>query len=236
MINFPASSRRLASVLVAAPLIIAACTTTASETAEPEAVAAVEEASASPVTDAVPVESAASTAETAAWLDIELTDVATAAEPTMPVEREAFLDLELTDAARGATFTLASLAGTVVAIEPMAIWCSNCKAQQNNVKAAYADIADAGVTYISLGIDPGENAGSLAKYAERNDFEWTFVQSPTELSRELSDLFGPQILSAPSTPLIVLDASGEIFTQEWGFHGPERLVEILNEASDSAAA
>ncbi len=60
------------------------------------------------------------------------------------------------------------------------------------------------------------------------------MQSPVELSRELSDLFGPQILSAPSTPLIVLDADGEVFTQEWGFHGPEQLLGILNEASATA--
>ena len=116
----------------------------------------------------------------------------------------------------------------------MAIWCSNCKAQQNNVKSAYPDIADAGVTYISLGIDPGENPDALAKYAERNGYEWAFVKSPTELSRELSDLFGPQILSATSTPLIVLDDNGEIFTQEWGFHDPDRLLGILDEAAEAA--
>lgn len=210
MNRIPPPSRRLLGVLVVAPLIIAACTTTAGETVAPQPV---EEAGASPAQASPQDVSDGPTAETAAWLDIELTD-----------------------AASGETFTLASLAGEVVAIEPMAIWCSNCTAQQNNVKAAYADIADAGVTYISLGIDPGEDPGSLARYAERNGFEWTFVKSPSELSRELSDRFGPQILSAPSTPLIVLDAGGEVFTQEWGFHGPERLLEILQEASGTARA
>lgn len=210
MNRFPSPSRRLLGVLVAAPFIIAACTTTASETTEP----APEEAAAA--TEAAVVETAPESAEEAA------------------PDRAAFLDIELTDAATGETFTLASLAGEVVAIEPMAIWCSNCKAQQNNVKDAYADIADAGVTYISLGIDPGENSDALARYAERNGFEWTFVKSPTELSSELRDLFGPQILSAPSTPLIVLDANGEVFTQEWGFHNPDSLLGILGEAAEAA--
>jgi len=105
-----------------------------------------------------------------------------------------------------------------------------CKAQQDNVKSAYAEIVGAGVRYLSLGIDPSEKPGSLAKYAERRGYEWTFAQSPVEFSRELSDLFGPQILSAPSTPLIVLDAEGELFTQEFGFHGPEKLLGILAEA------
>ncbi len=216
MNRLPSPSRRLLGVLVAAPFIIAACTTAAGETTEPapeETVAATEAATTEATAEATPVADA---------------------EADAGVERAAYLDVELTDAASGETFTLASLAGEVVAIEPMAIWCSNCKAQQNNVKDAYSDIADAGVTYISLGIDPGENEGSLAKYAERNGFEWTFVKSPTEFSRELSDLFGPQILSAPSTPLIVLDANGDVFAQEWGFHDPDSLLGILGEAAEAA--
>ena len=201
-------SRRLLGVLVAAPFIVAACRTDSDSTEPDEATAAATETAVVEAAPDVAVETAA--------------------------ERPAYLDVELTDAATGETFTLASLEGEVVAIEPMAIWCSNCKAQQNNVKEAYSDIADAGVTYISLGIDPGENEDALARYADRNEFGWTFVKSPTELSRELSDLFGPQILSAPSTPLIVLDANGDVFTQEWGFHDPDSLLGILGEAADAA--
>ena len=88
-----------------------------------------------------------------------------------------------------------------------------------------------GIEYISLGIDPGENPEALANYADRRGYEWTFAQSPIEFSRALSDLFGPQILSAPSTPLIVLDANGEIVVQDFGFHGPEALQGILDEAA-----
>jgi cytochrome oxidase Cu insertion factor (SCO1/SenC/PrrC family) len=204
--RLPTPSRRLLGVLVAAPFIIAACTTTSSESPE-----------------ATPSEAAIAT-ETAQSAP------AAALEPTPEPEAAAWLEIELTDAATGETFTLASLAGEVVAIEPMAIWCSNCKAQQDNVKSAYAEIVGAGVRYLSLGIDPSEKPSSLAKYAERRGYEWTFAQSPVEFSRELSDLFGPQILSAPSTPLIVLDAEGELFTQEFGFHGPEKLLDILAEA------
>jgi hypothetical protein len=87
------------------------------------------------------------------------------------------------------------------------------------------------VTHISLGIDPGESAQALAAYAERRGYPWTFVQSPRELSRALVDAFGPQILSAPSTPLIVLDANGEVAAQEFGFHGPDALLDILGEAA-----
>lgn len=143
---------------------------------------------------------------------------------------DAWRDIELFDVGSGASFTLASLEGQVVAIEPMAVWCTNCKAQQDNVKQAYGDIEASEVRHISLGIDPNEDAGTLARYAERRGYEWTFTKSPAELSRSLSDLLGSQVLSPPSTPLIVLDASGEIVISELGFHGPDALLDILREA------
>ena len=208
MIRILSPSRRVMALAMAAPFVVVACSTTASE-----------------VTTEGPDTAAA---ETVAPATLEAPPTTTAepesAEPT-------WLDIELTDAESGQTYTLASLAGGVVAIEPMAIWCGNCKRQQDNVKSAYSEIESSDVTYISLGIDPGENPQQLAKYADKRGYEWTFSQSPLELSRALSDIFGPQILSAPSTPLIVLDPDGEIVVQEFGFHGPEKLLDILEEAT-----
>ena len=208
MIHHYRPSRRAITLLIAAPFIAAACTSAASDGTTDSAAAdgAVEVVAEDTQVPAVETEAPASAAD--AWLDIELTD-----------------------AASGDTFTLASLEGEVVAIEPMAIWCSNCKAQQDNVKSAFADIEAAGVRYISLGVDPNESPGALAKYADRRGYEWTFAQSPTEFSRAINDLFGAQILSVPSTPLIVLDGTGEIVYQDFGFHGPDALVEILDEAA-----
>ena len=201
-------SGRAITLLFAAPFIAVACTSAAdSETSDSAA--------------------ADGTVEVAA----EGTQVPSAETETPISAADTWLDIELTDAASGETFTLASLEGEVVAIEPMAIWCSNCKAQQDNVKSAFADIEAAGVRYISLGVDPNESLGALAKYADRRGYEWTFAQSPTEFSRAINDIFGAQILSVPSTPLIVLDGSGEIVYQDFGFHGPDALVKILDEAA-----
>lgn len=197
----------LLALLLAIPFVAAACTTAAGETPAP----------------AITVEPGATSASATA-------DASAAAEASVEAAGS-WLDLELTDAQTGEAFTLASLAGGVVALEPMAVWCTNCKAQQDNVKKAYAEIEASGVTYISLGIDPGESAEALARYADRRGYPWVFVQSSTELSRALVDEFGPQILSAPSTPLIVLDAEGGLAAQEFGFHGRDALLGILGEAA-----
>jgi cytochrome oxidase Cu insertion factor (SCO1/SenC/PrrC family) len=212
VIRIPTPTRRAIPLLIAAPFIVIACSDGAAD---------------DQATSAPPAASAAAAADPSPDTALEagsLADDTAAADAT-------WLDIELTDAASGETFTLASLKGQVVALEPMAIWCTNCKAQQDNVKEVYAAVQDAGVRYISLGIDPNEDPDSLARYAERREYPWTFSQSSNEFARALSDEFGPQILSPPSTPLIVLDAESNVAVQEFGFHGPEKLLELLSGAA-----
>ena len=213
MTHNPSPAGRWMAILAVAPFVLAACTTAASDDASgvPTALAS-----------AAPSATAASPSSPAAS-PVAPSPLAETVDP--------WLALELTDAATGETFTLASLAGGVVAIEPMAVWCSNCKAQQDDVKRAYKKIADLGVTYLSLGVDPGEDASTLARYADQRGYGWTFSPAPKALSRELRDLFGPQILSPPSTPLIVLDAAGEVVYQGFGFHSPDELLGILADAA-----
>ena len=59
--------------------------------------------------------------------------VTTAPTIAAPVIDAAWAQTELTDAATGQTFRIADLAGKTVIVEPMAIWCVNCLAQQGDV-------------------------------------------------------------------------------------------------------
>lgn len=147
----------------------------------------------------------------------------------------AWRDIELTDVETGDTFTVADLEGSVVAIEPMAVWCTQCKVQNDNFKQAYADLEAAGVHVISLGVEPNERPGALAEYADRRGYDWTFALSPIELSRALADQFTAQVLAVPATPLIVLSPEGEVVFQDFGFHGPESLIEITTAAAETEA-
>jgi hypothetical protein len=53
----------------------------------------------------------------------------------------AWRSAELTDARTGDAFTVNGLEGKLVAIEPMATWCSNCRIQQREAVSALAAIA-----------------------------------------------------------------------------------------------
>jgi len=138
------------------------------------------------------------------------------AAATPVAELAAWQTIELTDVRSSETFTLADLAGTLIVIEPMAIWCSNCLRQQQEVaKALKAFDADE-VVYISLGVDPGEDARALGSYADEHDFGWRFAVSPRSLSRALARTFGDQVLAPPSTPRVIITPDGRVIGPAFG--------------------
>ena len=123
---------------------------------------------------------------------------------------------QLTDVRSGETFTIADLAGSVVVIEPMAIWCSNCAQQQKQASKALTALASEDIVYISLDVDPGERETDLAAYADEKGFDWRFVVAGRDLSRALAQAFGDQVLSPPSTPKIIVGADGQVSGPDFG--------------------
>ena len=89
-----------------------------------------------------------------------------------PVElTQAWATASLTDVSTGETFRIADHAGAVIIVETMAIWCSNCRAQQHEVQAALARLPADRVVYVVVDVDPNEDAASLAEYRVDNGFE-----------------------------------------------------------------
>lgn len=122
----------------------------------------------------------------------------------------------LTDVRSGESFTLADLAGKVVVVEPMAIWCANCLNQQREVATALASLQADDVVYISLDIDPSEKPADLAAYADKHGFDWRFVVAGRELSRQLAQALGDQVLSPPSTPKVIITPDGRVIGPAFG--------------------
>jgi thiol-disulfide isomerase/thioredoxin len=127
---------------------------------------------------------------------------------------DALLAVALTDVRSGESFTLAELsADQPVLLEPMAVWCSNCRAQQHEVKEAHA--AGSFVS-VSLDIDLSESAADLASYADREGFDWRFAMADADLYRLLQERFGVAVTNPPSTPLIVIEPGGVVRPLEFG--------------------
>lgn len=136
------------------------------------------------------------------------------ATPGQTAAEDALLAAVLTDVRSGEAFTLGQLAADgPVLVEPMAVWCTSCRAQQQEVRRAHERVSFASV---SLDVDLSETAGDLAAYADREGFAWHFAMADAELYRLLQERFGVAATNPPSTPLIVVDPDLTVRPLEFG--------------------
>jgi hypothetical protein len=198
--------RTLASLALS--LVLAACAAT--ESPQPAA----SEAASAPISSApsASAEPAASAGEPS---------------PSASAASDALLATTLTDVRSGETFTLGELAADgPILLEPMAVWCSNCRAQQHEVVRAH----ETGTfTSVSLDVDLSESPDDLAGYADREGFDWHFAMADEDLWRMLQDRFGVAVTNPPSTPLIVIESDGTVRPLEFGVgtRGAEELLAEL---------
>jgi thiol-disulfide isomerase/thioredoxin len=135
----------------------------------------------------------------------------------------------LTDVRTGETFTIDGFAGKLVAIEPMAIWCSNCRIQQQEAATALAAVASDDLVYIALDVDSNEQPADLAAYSAEEGFDWPYAVASVDVARSLAAEFGDQVLSPPSTPLILLGPGGELIEQHIGIRRAAELEALFRQ-------
>lgn len=147
----------------------------------------------------------------------------------------AWFSAELVNVRSGESFRIADYQGKVVLVETMAIWCSSCLRQQQQVKALHALLGERDdFISLGLGIDPNEEAEMLKDYTEQNGFDWVYAISPAEVSREVGQLYGAQYLNPPSTPILIIDQHGEAHTLPFGFKSAEDLFSALQPFLDES--
>lgn len=137
------------------------------------------------------------------------------AEPA--AELPAYFNTVLAHPTTGEQFTIKDQLGKVILVENMAMWCSTCLRQQNEVKLLHETLGERD-DFISLGldIDPNENAADLAGYLANNGFDWLYAVAPPEALREVDALLGTQFLNPPSAPMYIIDRSGAIHPLPFG--------------------
>lgn len=141
---------------------------------------------------------------------------------------QAWATADLTDVRTGASFRIADLVASdrVVFVETMAIWCTNCRNQGRDVVKALAGLDPNRVTWIGVDVDGSERAGDLAEYSRSLGFDWPYVIGSKDFLRALADEFGAQVLSPPSTPLVVVGTDGTVTLTEFGHKSVDRIHEL----------
>ncbi|HEY5731697.1 MAG TPA: TlpA disulfide reductase family protein [Anaerolineales bacterium] len=144
------------------------------------------------------------------------------------MESPAWFGVSLTNVQTGEAFTINEFKGKVVLVETMAIWCSNCKRQQGQVKDLHGLLGERD-DFVSLGldIDSNENADSLKNYINANGFDWYYAVSPEDVSREIASLYGGQFLNPPSTPMLIIDRKGVAHPLPFGIKSAGDLLNAL---------
>ena len=150
----------------------------------------------------------------------------TAAPPTID---EAWAQAELTDVATGQPFRIADLAGKTVIVETMAIWCTNCRAQQGEVYSALEGLDPDRVAYVLLDVDPNETGPALADYRTRNGFTGTYAVAGRDVARALAADFGDQVLNPPSTPMILIGTDGQVTLTAFGHKSADTVVQLARD-------
>jgi thiol-disulfide isomerase/thioredoxin len=113
-----------------------------------------------------------------------------------------------------------------VFLETMAIWCTNCRLQQQEAMQAMAQVDRDQVVWLVVDVDLSERAEDLARYADRNGFDFIYAIATENMARELAQEFGPVVLSPPSVPIVVIDTAGDT-TFHTGPKSVDRILELV---------
>jgi len=165
---------------------------------------------------------------TAVPMEME-TSQAPAATSEVVSEPGAWLDMTLTDARSGTSFKLSDFSETVVILEMMDPGCFQCKYQVKEIVAALEAVGDKAIV---VSIDVGRKGESAqVKWADENGAVWSLAQMTDEIAQALVADFGSQILASFSTPVIIIDPSGEPHVTDPGIKKSATLVDLVNQWS-----
>jgi len=140
-----------------------------------------------------------------------------------------FFKVSLTDVNTGEAFKISDFAGKVVLVENLAMWCPNCKKQQEQVKLLNEALGmDSDLITIGFAVDPNENAADLKKYISSNGFDWIYAVPPQEVLDEISRLYGANFLNPPSTPIFVIDRKGTVHPMPFGVKSADDLRDFVD--------
>jgi len=152
------------------------------------------------------------------------------APPATTADLPAWQSLPIVDV-DGARFTLADCIGSPVLVELFATWCSNCRQQLPKTQEAAVRMGD-GATVIALSVETDLAPDAVAQYAVDNELpDIRFAVMSPELLAAFVDRFGNTAANPPSTPKIVIDATGAAGELTTGQESTDELVEQLTAAS-----
>jgi cytochrome oxidase Cu insertion factor (SCO1/SenC/PrrC family) len=156
--------------------------------------------------------------------DNEETADSTEAEKTLPL----WYTYEYEDPTTGKTFAISDFEGSVVLMETMAMWCSNCLAQQKEIIKLHEMLGERD-DFVSVGIniDPEEDIVMVAAYVEAYGFDWLYGIAPLDVYVDIGATLGAQFQNPPSVPIVLIDKNGNVHALPFGIKSAEALQSLV---------
>jgi peroxiredoxin len=143
----------------------------------------------------------------------------------------AITSLPLVNARTGETFTLASFAGKVIYVEPMATWCTNCRAQLGRVREVYEQLDASQFVFVGISVETNISASDLATYVDNQNFPWLFAVATRDMLAALDAQFGSTVLTPPQTPHFIIHPNGTLSQLYTGAHAAGDIIALLQQVA-----
>jgi hypothetical protein len=136
----------------------------------------------------------------------------------------AWFSAKLTDVSMGESFQVTDFQGKVILVETMAVWCTTCLQQQQQIQALHTLLGKRDdLVSLSLDIDPNENDSVLRAAVNSRGLDWMFAVAPADVAREIGQLYGDQFLNPPSAPMLIIDRQGQVHPLPFGVKSAQAL-------------
>jgi hypothetical protein len=132
----------------------------------------------------------------------------------------------LRDVSTSGIFRVQDLAGKPVLLFSFTTWCSICTAQQNEIKRLQA-MSPGSFTAVGIDIDPYENEDVVRKHQSDNRFYGLYTVAPPEMTYELTDEFGVDIITPASAPMLLICSNGTVTRLGRGVKSAEVLEQAI---------
>jgi thiol-disulfide isomerase/thioredoxin len=153
---------------------------------------------------------------------------ATAAPVTPTAGLPEWFSMKMTDVRSGQTFTMNDFSGKVVLVQAMAEWCPTCRRQGDEVIKLHKLLGNPpDLISVSLDTDFNEDEASLKKYAANLGYDWYFAVAPLEVMRAVGNLYGPQYMNPPVSPMLIIDRQGTVYGLPYGLKGAQDLQKTI---------
>lgn len=134
--------------------------------------------------------------------------------------------IPLRDVSTSSIFTVRDLAGKPLLLFPFTTWCSICTAQQNEIKRLQVR-SPGSFNAVGIDIDPYENDDVVRKHQSDNRYYGMYAVAPPEMTNELTNEFGVDIITPASAPVLLICSNGTVIRFDRGIKSAEVLAQAI---------